>query len=105
VGNRTIPEDLLRYLRSGAPLEREVRSPALRACLWPEGEIAALNESYHVHEFAPDLLAFGSDGGGEMLAFDRFGRVLMLPFILMDESEAVVMADSWHAFERAMLDV
>jgi hypothetical protein len=36
--------------------------------LWPLAEVESRNEQYHVAEFAPELLAFGSDGGGEMLA-------------------------------------
>ena len=40
-------------------------------CPWPADEVVANNEGYRVAEFYGDFLAFGSNGGGEMLAFDR----------------------------------
>src|SRR6476620_2231773 len=39
--------------------------------LWPAAELIDLNQSYRLADFAPDLVAFGSDGGGECFAFDR----------------------------------
>jgi hypothetical protein len=68
--------------------------------LWPFADVYRLNDEYHVTEFAPDLLGIGSDGGGEMLAFDRDDRVIKVPFIGMDTREAILIAPSWHHFER-----
>src|SRR3990172_2314917 len=38
--------------------------------LWRVEELAGMNEAYKVHVYAPELLLFGSDGGGEAYAFD-----------------------------------
>jgi hypothetical protein len=57
-----------------------------------------LNLGYQVPEFAPGFLGFGSSGGGEMLAFDADGRVVMIPFIPMSPELALPVADSWSEF-------
>src|SRR5271156_5392423 len=38
--------------------------------LWPVEELLEMNRAYQVAEYAPGLFLFGSDGGGEGLAFD-----------------------------------
>ena len=68
--------------------------------LWPLGDIARLNEDYNVAAFAPGFLCFGSNGGGELLAFDAAGRICHLPAIGMDAKCAIRIADSWLEFER-----
>lgn len=37
-----------------------------------------------------------------MLAFDYEGRISMIPFIGMSSDEAIVIADSWKDFEKAI---
>lgn len=39
--------------------------------LWKAEEILPFNRDYEVERMAPDLLAFGSNGGGEAFAFDK----------------------------------
>lgn len=60
----------------------------------------ALNEGYQVQKWLPGFWGFGSNGGGELLAFDvRNGlpyRVVAVPFIPMDVSEAVQVAASFE---------
>ena len=66
--------------------------------LWPPTEVEQWNRAYRVHEFAPGFLGFGSSGGGEMLAFDVNGRVVMIPMVGMSPDEAKLVADSWIEF-------
>ena len=66
--------------------------------LWPLGEIEDLNQDYEVQEYAPGFLGFGSSGGGELLAFDSEGSIVMIPFIGMTPSEAITIAASWSDF-------
>jgi len=60
------------------------------------------NEQYHVAEFAPELRAFGSDGGGEMLAFDAKDQIVSVPFIGMEMQYAQIIAPTWRDFERIL---
>jgi hypothetical protein len=55
--------------------------------LWAVEELLELNESYAVDEFAPGLLIFGSNGGGEAYAFDTRSKnmeIVQVPFVGMD---------------------
>ena len=70
--------------------------------LWPEGQLDELNAAYEVHHFAPSHYGFGSNGGGELLAFNQEGRIVMIPFVGDGEADAWLVADSWREFEAAM---
>jgi len=45
---------------------------------------------------------FGSNGGGELLAFDSSSLVFTIPFIAMAAGEAKLVADSWTEFVEMM---
>ena len=50
--------------------------------LWKAEEIVQFNKDYEVDKYAPGLLLFGSDGGGEGFAFDLREKkmtVVMVP--------------------------
>ena len=66
---------------------------------WPAEEVLSLNTTYSLPEFLPGFFGFGSNGGGELLAFDVRGEepypVAMVPFIPLDPREAVQIAGSF----------
>src|SRR5262245_59858416 len=72
--------------------------------LWPVEEILALNRGYEVHEYLPGLFGFGSNGGGELFAFDtRRGPpwpIVMAPFIGMEKDTLVEIASDFAEFLR-----
>jgi hypothetical protein len=74
---------------------------------WRTEDVLLNNREYQIAESAPGLFGFGSNGGGECLAFDlRDGgagrivmvRIVMVPFIGMDLQEVVVIADHFDHF-------
>jgi len=66
--------------------------------LWAPADVEQMNRLYQVSEAAPGFLGFGSSGGGELLAFDPAGRIVMIPFIPMSPEEALPVANSWREF-------
>lgn len=64
--------------------------------LWPAEEVIDNNQGYEVAQRVPGLFGFGSNGGGELLAFDtRQGQpypIVMVPFIPMELDETVAIA-------------
>jgi hypothetical protein len=64
-----LPTDYLRFLRQANGGEGFV-GKEVYLVLWRVEELAGMNAAYHVAEFAPGLLIFGSDGGDEAFAFD-----------------------------------
>jgi hypothetical protein len=70
--------------------------------LWKAEELEPNNSGYNVASFAPGLLLFGSDGGGEAYAFDTRDNpwaVVKVPFIGMGEAGlAIPLGHSFTEF-------
>jgi len=69
--------------------------------LWAAEELAQFNNEYEVQDYAPGLVLFGSDGGGEGYAFDArttASSIVQIPFIGMDLVYARPMAGSFSEF-------
>jgi hypothetical protein len=68
---------------------------------WGVEELASLNRSYEVQDYAPGFLIFGSNGGGEAYGFDTRSEgwpIVRITFVGMDWSEARPMGESFSAF-------
>ena len=94
-----LPEELVAYHRSGAPLEGDLgdSEPGWYQ-LWPLSELEERNRNYEVQQQAPGYVGIGSDGGGELIALSPTGETVVMPFIGMEPKEAVVVARSWLEF-------
>jgi hypothetical protein len=69
--------------------------------LWRIDEIAQFNKDYRVSDFAPGLVLFGSDGGGEAFAFDARDAsmaIVQVPFVGMSLSEVQPLAKNFNDF-------
>jgi hypothetical protein len=101
-----LPEEYLSLLRHSNGGEGELGVEPGWFQLWPTEEVLDLNRDYEVAEFAPGFFAFGSSGGGEILAFDLRGekpwKVVMIPFIPMEPEEAIAIAEHFGAFVQSM---
>ena len=75
------------------------------AILWRAEELLEMNKSYQVHEYAPGLFLFGSDGGGEAFAFDvrtAAKPIVSVPFVGMELKEARPVASNFNEFLQAL---
>ena len=91
-----IPTEYLEYLRADGRIESFTTEEPGYFILWPVAEIEKMNTEYQVEELMPGFLGFGSDGGGEMLAFDSTGAVYKLPFVgYSSKEDAWKVADRW----------
>jgi hypothetical protein len=97
-----IPAQYIAYFASNGPKEGPLSVEPGWFQLWPLDELERWNREYQVHEYAPGFVGFGSSGGGEMLAFDADGRVVMIPFIGMSPDEVWPVADSWNEFVKGI---
>ena len=69
--------------------------------LWSLEQLLESQTACGVAEFAPGLLLFGSDGGGEAFGFDCRSTpwmVVQIPFVPLDWKEARIVADLFSAF-------
>ncbi|WP_437735458.1 SMI1/KNR4 family protein [Sorangium sp. So ce1335] len=84
----SLPPGYIEFMRRSDGAEGQVGENGRYLVLWPVASIVDLNEQYHIAEFAPHLLAFGSDGGGEAFAFDRRtdpATIVRVPFVGLDD--------------------
>jgi cell wall assembly regulator SMI1 len=75
--------------------------------LWAADELAQFNNEYEVQDYAPGLVLFGSDGGGEGYAFDARktpAPIVQIPFIGMDLVYARPMAASFSEFVSKLVE-
>lgn len=98
LGIMVLPPQYVGYFTNGGLKEGGLAVEPGWFQLWPLDEVERWNREYRVQEFAPGFLGFGSSGGGEMLAFDADGRVVMIPFVGMSLDDARPVADSWGEF-------
>jgi cell wall assembly regulator SMI1 len=95
-----LPEDYIEFLQYANGGEGFL-GKNVYVILWPVEELLHMNEAYGVNKFAPGLLSFGSDGGGNAFAFDmRSGvrRVSSIPFIGMELKAMRPVAESFGRF-------
>ena len=101
-----LPDDYIALLHHSNGGEGELGIEPGWFQIWPTEKVLEFNQSYEVDENVPGFFGFGSNGGGEMLAFDTRGnkpwKVMMLPLISMQEEEAIVIADNFKEFLQNM---
>lgn len=92
-----IPNEYRQYLETNGSFEGFTTDAAIPGyvVLWSLEEIVGNNADIGIHEHAPGFLAFASDGGGEVLAFDASGRIFMLPLTGMEPRYAQKVANSF----------
>jgi hypothetical protein len=99
----SIPADYAAYLQARGAFECFVNGddgPGY-AALWPLEQLQDNNAGYGLELYAPGFVAFGSNGGGELLCFDGMGAVYMLPAIGMEPDAAIRVADTFDEFTRS----
>lgn len=95
-----LPDDYLNFFLRSDGADGAVGETGY-VSLWPIHELINLNEGYRVREFAPGLLLFGSDGGGEAFAFDLRDMAMPIvgvPFVGMSLEEAKPLAPTFTEF-------
>jgi hypothetical protein len=95
-----LPDDYISFLRDTNGGEGFI-GPNAYIVLWRAEDLGPMNKAYQVNSYAPGLLLFGSDGGGEAFAFDVTAEgmpIVGVPFVGMDRSAAKPLAINFHAF-------
>jgi hypothetical protein len=94
-----LPKDYLDFLSLSNGGEGELPVDPYWFQIWSAENVLEHNEGYQVAQFLPDFFAFGSNGGGEMFAFDtrKDGAwpVYMIPFVPMEEAGAKKVASDF----------
>ncbi|MFV8530384.1 SMI1/KNR4 family protein [Ralstonia pseudosolanacearum] len=93
-----IPQQYVEYLNSNGAFEGFTHGDAEPGyvALWALDNLADYNADVEIEVYAPGFIAFGGNGGGELLVFDASGAVFMLPMIGMEPQYAMPVADSFQ---------
>ena len=89
----TLPGDYLDFLRQHNGGEGFIEDNYI--VFWKAEELADFNREYEVEKYAPGILLFGSDGGGEGYGFDTQSAampIVRVPFIGMERRYATPIA-------------
>jgi len=68
--------------------------------LWKAEEIEKFNEEYESSQYAPGIILFGSNGGGEAFGFDanRENSIIAIPFVGMDLEFSKIISRKFDEF-------
>jgi hypothetical protein len=76
--------------------------------LWPVEELEKMDVGYNIPEWAPELVLFGTDGGGAAYAFDRRpdgpARPVELPFEVLNIDAARPRGETFADFLQYVHD-
>ena len=101
-----LPHDYLDFLRQHNGGEGFIGESYI--VLWKAEEIALFNREYEVAKYAPGILMFGSNGGGDGYGFDiqqDSMPVICMPFIGMERRYADRITASFTGlFTRLRID-
>lgn len=100
-----LPADYVRFLAFANGGEGFLGEDYLM--LWPVEDLVSLNRGYEVETYAPGLLLFGSNGGGEAFAFDRRRTgppIVMVPFVPLELDKVEDAAPAFQEFLGSFSD-
>ncbi len=97
-----LPDDYKDFLMQSSGAEGPIGTESYLV-LWPLDDIVDHNLGYKVAESAPNLLLFGSNGGGTAYAFERLGSdIEVVSAELVDISE---VTGRWRSFHEFLTDL
>lgn len=96
----TLPEEYTAFLRAANGAVGMLASGDY-VDLWPVEQLVTINREYGFPESCPEVIAFGSNGGGEAFVFRRSnGHIALVPFIGMSIDDALDIAATFTGFLR-----
>jgi hypothetical protein len=93
---------IIKELRDEGYTEGELSIDPLWYVIWEPENLDKYNKDYELAEYAPGFVAFGSNGGGELLVVDAEGAVFVLPAIGMKPKYANKIAESIEDLKKHM---
>ena len=96
-------ENIIKNLRDEGYIEGELSVDPLWYAIWEPENIEEYNQDYKIKEYAPGFIAFGSNGGGELLVINEQGVVYSLPAVGMAPEYAEKIAESIEDLKQYMV--
>ncbi|UKB85369.1 SMI1/KNR4 family protein [Chryseobacterium sp. MEBOG06] len=91
------PEDYISFMNNLD--DYEINSENGYIELFPIDELEDINNEYETNELAPNFVAIGTNGGGVGIFINKSNNsIYSIPFIGMEEKDAVLLANSFSEF-------
>lgn len=97
-----LPKEYLEYIESIQELYAETNID-MDIEFEPIETIVQFNKDIEIETYAKGLYAFACDGGNEIFAFDKQGKIFIVPLVGMSLSDAKEVASSWAHFKEEIL--
>lgn len=98
-----LPESYLEFLRDHNGASGDLPIQPLYFQLWQIDEIIENNLRYEIQKYLPNYFGIGGNGGGEFFAFDlKTLKIFTIPFIPMNEEDALLVAECFEEFQSLM---
>lgn len=101
-----LPVAYLNQLRQSNGGEGDLALDPCWVCFWSAEQVVEWNKDYEVAEYLPGFFGFGSNGGGELLAFKVSDSgdwpIYMIPFVPMEAEYAERIAEDFEEFRNAI---
>ena len=95
--NFEYPNDYLSFINDLEDLEISSDSGYIE--LFPLNELEEINKEYETDEYAPNFIAIGTNGSGVGIFINKENKqIYSIPFVGMEESDAVLLANSFSEF-------
>ncbi|MEM7333463.1 MAG: SMI1/KNR4 family protein [Chloroflexota bacterium] len=102
--NIELPAEYIALLQFSNGGEGELRIDPGWFQIWPAENVIEFNLGYEVHIHIPSFFSFGTNGGGELLAFDTRGnepwKIVMIPLLPMDTKLAIPICFDFKSFVK-----
>ncbi len=101
--SKDLPVSYINFLKNHKGAQGDLPVQPYYFQLWEISEVSDNNSGYEVQNYLPDYFGIGGNGGGELLALNtKNKKVYTIPFIPMDEKDALLVAESFNEFENIM---
>ena len=69
--------------------------------IWQINEIVEANKDAEIQKYLPNYFGIGGNGGGELIAINlKTKKIYAIPFIVMEEQDAWLIAESFEEFQN-----
>jgi hypothetical protein len=93
------PEDYIFYLENYLEFEDFVNVEYVK--LWSLENLIEINESYEIQKYIPNVIAIGSNGGGEIIGLEFTERIInciILTPAILDEEDNIEIGNNFLDF-------
>lgn len=91
------PQDYLSFINSLE--DYDISSNLYHIELFPLNELDEINKEYETEAYVPNFIAIGTNGGGTGIFINKENNnIYSIPFVGMEEKDAVLLAQSFSEF-------